>query len=462
MSDAGHNFHTSILREYDIRGIVGETLFTADAEAIGRAFGTLMLINGDTRVSVGYDGRDTSPELEQALVIGLASTGVDVIRIGMGPSPMLYYSTYERNTGNGIMITGSHNPPDHNGFKMILNGKPFFGQDIQSMGKRCAGGDYKTGNGDISEHPLLEKYVRRILEDYTHQSDLVVVWDCGNGVTGEAMRMVARELPGRHVLLYDEIDSSFPNHHPDPTVAENLNDLIRTVKGVEADLGIAFDGDGDRIGVVDSRGNIIWGDQLLALLSREVLEKSPGAAIIADVKASKSLFDEIANLGGQPVMWKTGHSLIKTKMAELKSPLAGEMSGHIFYNDHFYGYDDALYVGLRLLNLLGKSAKSLDELFDELPSAVNTPELRFACADDEKFKAVSRIQAQLKENGADFSDVDGVRVAVAGGWWLLRASNTQAVLVARCEAPDAVALDQVKENMSMNLTKAGITIPDFA
>jgi len=454
-----HQFHTSILREYDIRGIVGDTLFPADAEAIGRAFGSLMTKNGDKTVTVGFDGRATSPVLEEALVKGLLSTGVDVIRVGMGPSPMLYFSTYELATRNGIMITGSHNPPDHNGFKMILNSKPFYGQDIQDMGARCQAGDFEIGQGQVSDHPLMEQYVTRLLEDYQNPSDLTVVWDCGNGVTGEALRKVVKELPGRHVLLFDENDSNFPNHHPDPTVEENLQDLIKTVKGINADLGIAFDGDGDRIGVVDSRGNIIWGDQLLAILSREVLKERPGSSIIADVKASKALFDEIGNLGGNPVMWKTGHSLIKIKMAELSAPLSGEMSGHIFYNDHFYGYDDAIYVGLRLLNLLGVSEKGLDELYDALPKMINTPELRFPCADDEKFEAVERIKTQLIQAGAEFSDIDGVRVSAYGGWWLLRASNTQAVLVARCEASDEENLENVKSDLEEQLKLANIEYP---
>ncbi|WP_025899846.1 phosphoglucomutase/phosphomannomutase PgmG [Sneathiella glossodoripedis] len=461
MSQPTHDFHPTILREYDIRGIVDETLFPTDATAIGRAFGSLVIRAGDDTVCVGYDGRATSPILQEALIEGLLSTGVNVIKVGMGPSPMLYFSTYELATRNGIMITGSHNPPSHNGFKMILSGKPFYGQAIKDMGEQCRKGDFQAGTGKLSETPMIDQYVSRILQDYQHKSDLVVVWDCGNGVTGEAMRKVAKTLPGRHVLLFDENDSSFPNHHPDPTVAENLTDLIRTVKGIDADLGIAFDGDGDRIGVVDRRGNIIWGDQLLAILSREVLRNNPGAPIIADVKASKMLFDEISNLGGDPVMWKTGHSLIKIKMAELASPLAGEMSGHIFFNDHFYGYDDALYVGLRLLNLLGQESQSLDELFDNLPKAINTPELRFECPDEEKFLAVERIQNQLRAKGADFSEVDGVRVNVAGGWWLLRASNTQAVLVARCEAPDETSLNTVKHHMRENLQEAGIDMPDI-
>jgi len=451
-----HNFHSSILREYDIRGIIDETLFPKDAYAIGKAFGSLMQAGGDKIVTVGYDGRATSPELEKELVDGLKSSGVKVIRIGMGPSPMLYYSTYELETRNGIMITGSHNPPSHNGFKMIMHGKPFFGADIQKLGKVCAAGEWKNGEGSAEDHPLMESYIARLLKDYINPSDLTVVWDCGNGVTGEALRKVVAKLQGRHVLLFDEIDSTFPNHHPDPTVVDNLQDLIKTVKGINADLGIAFDGDGDRIGVVDSRGNIIWGDQLVAILSREILEKQPGASIIADVKASRALFDEIARLGGDPIIWKTGHSLIKTKMGEVSSPLAGEMSGHIFFNDHFYGFDDAMYVGLRLLNLLGASDESLDEMYDSLPKMINTPEMRFACSDEEKFPAVERLKKQLTDKNADFSDIDGVRVNSHGGWWLLRASNTQAVLVARCEAESEEKLNLVKQEMVENLKEANI------
>ncbi len=456
-----HDFHPTILREYDIRGIIEETLFEADAYAIGRSFAFFMKEAGDNKVCVGYDGRASSPVLEAALVKGLTEGGIDVIRVGMGPTPMLYYSTYKLETRNGIMITGSHNPPSHNGFKMIMAGKPFFGKDIQNMGPSVSNGLAPASIGSVSDHPMLDEYVERVLEDYKYPSEFTVVWDCGNGVTGEALRKVVSKLPGRHILLFDEIDSTFPNHHPDPTVEENLQDLIRTVKGLDADLGIAFDGDGDRIGAVDSRGNIIWGDQLLAILSREILQKTPGASIIADVKASKLLFDEIANLGGAPVMWKTGHSLIKTKMAELASPLAGEMSGHIFYNDHYYGYDDAIYVGIRLLNMLGNCDDTLEEMLDNLPVAINTPEIRFACDDEEKFKAVETMQTQLEKAEADFSTVDGVRVNFEGGWWLLRASNTQAVLVARCEAPDEDRLQLVKANLRSNLEQAGINCPDF-
>jgi len=456
-----HEFNPTILREYDIRGIIDETLFEADAEAIGRSFGTLLKQGGFQNVAVGYDGRTTSPKLKAALIKGLTSTGIDVFDIGMGPTPMLYYATYALKAGGGIMITGSHNPPSHNGFKMMLGSKSFFGAQIQELGRLSATGPFETGTGRVIDHPIMEDYVARLLQDFVPGRNLSVVWDCGNGVTGEALRRIVAKLPGTHLLLFDEIDGSFPNHHPDPTVAENLEDLIRTVKGVNADLGIAFDGDGDRIGVVDGQGRILWGDQLLAILSREILANSPGAAIIADVKASQILFDAVRNLGGEPIMWRTGHSLIKSKMQEVNAPLAGEMSGHIFYNDHYYGYDDALYVALRLLNIVGASESSLDQLRDELPEMINTPELRFPCPDEEKFDAVTRIQDALAAAGADYADIDGVRVNTEDGWWLLRASNTQAVLVARCEARDEAGLTRLKSQLQQALLNANVEAPTF-
>src|SRR5690554_4951916 len=370
-----HVFKPTILREYDIRGIVNETVFEKDAEAIGRSFGTLVKQKKLDSVAVGMDGRTTSPMLKAALIRGLTSTGVDVYDIVLRPTPMLYFATYELGTGGGIMVTGSHNPPTHNGFKMMLAGKSFFGEQIQQLGRLSASGPFEAGSGKVIEHPIMEKYVTRLLRDFTPGKDLSVVWDCGNGATGEALRQVVAKLPGRHMLMFDEIDGTFPNHHPDPTVAENLQDLIQAVKGIDANIGIGFDGDGDRIGVVDNLGRIIWGDQLLAILAQDMLKDNPGAPIIADVKASQVLFDTIRKAGGEPIMWRTGHSLIKSKMQEVNAPLAGEMSGHIFYNDHFYGYDDAIYVAIRLLNIISTGEKSLAALCDDLPSMVNTPEL---------------------------------------------------------------------------------------
>tara|TARA_R110002111_G_scaffold120794_3_gene184297 strand:- start:372 stop:1571 length:1200 start_codon:yes stop_codon:yes gene_type:complete len=399
--------------------------------------------------------------LKAALTKGLTSTGIDVFDIGMGPTPMLYYATYALNAGGGIMITGSHNPPSHNGFKMMLGGKSFYGSQIQDLGVLSATGPFSEGDGEVIDKPIMEDYVARLLQDFVPGHELSVVWDCGNGVTGEVLRKIVAKLPGRHLLLYEEIDGSFPNHHPDPTVAENLDDMIRAVKGVNADLGIAFDGDGDRIGVVDGLGRILWGDQLLAILAREVLANHPGAPIIADVKASQILFDAVKNLGGEPIMWRTGHSLIKSKMQEVNAPLAGEMSGHIFYNDHYYGYDDAPYVALRLLNILGASVQKLEQMRDELPEMINTPELRFPCPDEEKFQAVTRIQEALAKAGANYSDIDGVRVNTDDGWWLLRASNTQAVLVARCEAKDEAGLNRLKSQLQQALLDAKVDAPTF-
>ncbi|SLN41485.1 phosphoglucomutase/phosphomannomutase PgmG [Oceanibacterium hippocampi] len=451
-----HDFHPTILREYDIRGIMGETLSPADARAIGRTFGTIVARKGGAKVAVGYDGRLSSPDLEAALVEGLTAAGIDVVRIGRGPTPMLYFAVYHCDADGGIMVTGSHNPPSHNGFKIMLGKASFFGADIQELGRMAAAGDWVSGAGTATEIPVMDDYVARILKDADVPREMAVVWDAGNGAAGEALVKICAKLPGRHVLLYEDIDGTFPNHHPDPTVPENLADLIRTVRGTGADFGVAFDGDGDRIGVVDGEGRVLWGDQLITLLARDVLAENPGATIIADVKASKVLFDDIAAHGGKPLMWRTGHSMIKKKMVEEKSPFAGEMSGHIFFADRYYGYDDALYVGVRFLNLAARSDRSVAALRDGLAPVVNTPEIRFDCAEDRKFKVPDEIKARLKARGADFNDIDGVRVTTTDGWWLLRASNTQAVLVARCEAGDEAGLERLKAELAAELKASGV------
>ena len=354
MTQSGHQFHRSVLREYDIRGIVGTTLGAADARAIGKAYGTMILRSGGDVIALGFDGRVSSPELSTALAEGLVSTGVKVKRVGLGPTPMLYFAIKHLHAAAGIMVTGSHNPPTHNGFKMALYGGPVYGDAIQAIGKLATTGDFETGEGSIEDIDIQDAYVDRLLQDYSGPRDLKIVWDAGNGATGEILRRMTAKLPGEHHLLFDEIDGRFPNHHPDPTVPENLVDLQKAVAEFGADLGIGFDGDGDRIGAIDGTGRIVWGDQLLAIYAREVLAARPGAIIIADVKASQVLFDEITRLGGTPLMFKTGHSLIKAKMAETGSPLAGEMSGHIFFADKWYGFDDALYCGIRLASLVSR------------------------------------------------------------------------------------------------------------
>jgi len=462
MSAASHHFEATILREYDIRGVVGKTLHVADARAIGRAFGTLVRRKGGKRVALGRDGRLSSPELSGACRAGLQAAGVDVVDIGTVSTPMLYFAVWHLETDGGIMITGSHNPPDFNGFKMMMGRKSFFGEDIQTLGRVAAAGDFESGAGKVEEKNVLADYAARLLRDVKPGRKLKVAWDTGNGAVGVSIRAVVDKLPGEHFVLNEKVDGTFPAHHPDPTVPKNLEQLAAEVARRGCDLGIAFDGDGDRIGAIDGKGRILWGDQLLVLWARDVLKTRPGATIIADVKASQVLFDEVARAGGKPLMWKTGHSLIKTKMAELGAPLAGEMSGHIFFADTFYGFDDALYCGLRLLNIVAAGSQSLAEMRDGLPQPINTPELRFDCEDRRKFGVVEEVKARLKAAGTNMSDIDGVRVNTPYGWWLLRASNTQPVLVARCESADQGGLDRLMGDLKKALAASGVTLPDDA
>ncbi len=461
LGNAGHRFDPTILREYDIRGVVDETLHEADAHAIGQSFAAVLREAGGTSIAVGRDGRLSSPALEAALVDGLTAAGIDVVRIGLGPTPMLYFAATTLGVDAGIMVTGSHNPPTHNGFKLMLGKKPFFGGDIQRLGNIAAAGGFPHGRGAVREQSVLDAYVARVRQDYDGARPLFVAWDAGNGATGEALQKLVATLPGRHVLLNEVIDGTFPAHHPDPTEAKNLVQLQETVRREGCDLGIAFDGDGDRIGVIDGQGRILWGDQFMVLMARDIVREHPGATIIADVKASQVLFDEVARMGGKPLMWRTGHSLIKAKMAETGAPLAGEMSGHIFYADRYFGYDDALYAAVRILGILARDRASLADFRDSLPAVVNTPELRFPCREDRKVPVVEEVRARLERSGAEISAIDGVRVKTADGWWLLRASNTQDVLVARAEARDEAGLDRLKALLSDQLRASGIVPPAF-
>lgn len=449
-----HQFHPSMLREYDIRGVVGDTLSAADAEAIGRSFATLIRRAGGRRVAVGYDGRLSSPMLETALVAGINAAGVDALRVGLGPTPMLYYAASTQDVDGGIQITGSHNPPDYNGFKMVFQGRPFFGADIQRIGEVAAAGDWETGDGTAESIDILDAYVDRLVEGFSGRA-FRIGWDAGNGAAGTVVEKLAARLPGEHHLLYTDIDGHFPNHHPDPTVEANLDDLRKLVAEKSLDFGVAFDGDGDRIGAIDGRGRVIWGDQLLQIYAAAVLKELPGATIIADVKASQALFDRIAQLGGQPLMWKTGHSLIKAKMKEVGSPLAGEMSGHIFFADRYYGYDDAPYAAVRLIEAATSLGKSVSELRGEMPAMVNTPELRFQVDEVRKFAIVDEVLARLAAAGATVDRTDGARVMTDDGWWLLRASNTQDVLVARAEAKDEAALARLMAAIDEQLALSG-------
>lgn len=458
MADA-HSFDPTILREYDIRGVVGDTLTRDDAYAVGRGFGTCIVEAGGDRVVLGYDGRLTSPDLAEAVLAGFMDCGLHVKRINMGPTPMLSFAIRHLETGSGLMVTGSHNPADYNGFKMTLGGKPFFGDDIQRLGAIAAAAGYAEGEGSVEDIDIREDYVEVLAQEHQPLRMARIAWDPGNGAGGEVLNMLCARMPGHHHVVNGIVDGTFPGHHPDPTVAANLVDLQEHVAEHDCELGIAFDGDADRIGVIDGRGRILWADQLMMLFAEDVLRDDPGATIIADVKSSQVLFDEIARHGGTPVMWKTGHSLIKSKMAETGSPLAGEMSGHIFFADRYFGFDDGLYAAVRLLSLLERRGVLLAELLDALPVVCNTPELRFDCSEARKFAVITEVEARLAEAGADVSGIDGVRVSTADGWWLLRASNTQDVLVARCEARDEDGLARLKQDLSDQLAASGIEAP---
>ena len=450
-----HRFDPTSLREYDIRGIVGKALGPADATAIGRGFGTRVRRAGGTRVAVGYDGRTHSPLLEAALIEGLTATGIDVVRIGLGPTPMLYYAEATLEVDGGIQITGSHNPGDYNGFKMVLQHKPFFGADIQDLGALAEAGDWDEGEGAVTNYEIMDDYTNRIMAGYAGGA-FKIGWDAGNGAAGPIVDRLVTMLPGEHHTIFTEVDGTFPNHHPDPTDEKNLEDLKKLVRDKGLDFGLAFDGDGDRIGAVDGEGRVIWGDQLLAILAEPVLRELPGATIIADVKASQALYDRIAELGGTPLMWKTGHSLIKTKMKETNSPLAGEMSGHIFFAHEYYGFDDALYAAIRLIRAVRVMGGSLTAIKSAMPVMINTPEMRFQSSDDRKFKVVDEVLERLAASGADVDKTDGARVNTDDGWWLLRASNTQDVLVARAEAKDEAGLERLMGMINDQLEQSGV------
>jgi phosphomannomutase len=455
----GHRFDPTVLREYDIRGIVGDTLHVVDAHALGRTFGSIVGERGGSRVCVGFDGRLTSPDMAEALIDGLRKSGISVVCIGLGPTPMLYFASKVLGADGGIMITGSHNPSEYNGFKMVLENGPFWGESIQMLGEHAQKGDWRTGDGGFEEVDILERYVDRLVADCRIERALRIAWDAGNGAAGVALGPLTDRLPGEHTLLHAEVDGTFPAHHPDPTVPENLEDLCAAVAKQGCDLGIAFDGDGDRIGVVDGKGRILWGDQILALLARDLLRQNPGASIIADVKASAVVFDEIARCGGQPVMSATGHSIVKSKMVEIGAPLAGEMSGHIFYGAPYYGFDDALYAAVRLIDIVARSGGGLDALRDSLPQMCNTPEVRFEVAESRKFAIAEEVKARLLKTDAQVSTVDGVRVSTADGWWLLRASNTQNVLVVRCESATEEGLARLKQAVVEQLRESGVEAP---
>lgn len=459
-----YTFDPTVLREYDIRGIIGETLSIDDAHAIGRGFGTLLAREGGKKVAVGYDGRVSSPMLEQGLIDGLNASGIDVVSVGMGPTPMLYYAEASmEDVQGGIQITGSHNPANYNGFKMVFKGRPFFGADIQTIGRMAAEGDWDDAEtpGTSEQVDILDEYVSRLLKGLDGLpagalDGLRIAWDAGNGAGGPALERLTSRMPGEHQLLFTEVDGNFPNHHPDPTEEKNLADLKAIVAEKNLDFGIAFDGDADRIGAIDGEGRVIWGDQLLMIYAEDLLRIMPGATIIADVKASRALFDTVSQHGGEPLMWKTGHSLIKSKMKETGSPLAGEMSGHVFFKHEYYGFDDALYAAVRLIAASVRLGKSVTELRGAMPKMLNTPEMRFQVDESRKFAAIEEVKQRLAQTDADVNGIDGVRVTNQDGWWLLRASNTQDVLVARAESDTQEGLERLMGQIDEQLAASGL------
>ena len=457
-----HHFDPSILRAYDIRGLVDQTLHTEDALAIGLSFGTQLSRQGLKTVTLGYDGRASSPVFKDHIIKGLTAVGINIIDVGVCPSPLTYFSTHHLPADASIMITGSHNPSTYNGFKFTVQNKPFFGDNIIAMGEIAKNADWDIADtlGTITQNDIREAYVARLLQDLKTPRPLKIVWDAGNGVAGAVLKQLTNGIPGEHIILFGEIDGTFPNHHPDPTVAKNLTHLIDAVRDNNADIGFAFDGDADRIGVVDQTGRIMWPDEIMAILASDILSRNPGAPIIGDVKCSKVLFDEIERLGGTPVIWKTGHSAIKSKMNELNAPLAGELSGHVFFKDGFYGYDDALYCAVRLLEILGRTGKTLADLTLHLPHLSNTPEIRFAVEEDKKLSTIEDIKTYFTSlDGYDVNMVDGIRIDNDKGWLLVRPSNTESVLSARAEAINDNELNIFKKILKDRLIASGLKAP---
>jgi phosphomannomutase/phosphoglucomutase len=451
----------NIFREYDIRGVVGRDLTTATVTILARAIGTFFSQNKARRIAVGFDARESSPLFRDLLIKGLNNSGCDVLDIGRVPTPVLYFAAYTEKVDGAVMITGSHNPANHNGFKICLGHSTLFGEQIKAIKNIALSGVFTAANSIISSNSfdlenaepkieiadVLAKYQKQLLQRVASgEKKLKVVVDAGNGMGGVTAIPLFRALGYEIVELFTEPDSNFPNHHPDPTVTENLQDCIKAVTETNADLGIAFDGDGDRIGVVDENGRIIWGDELMILLSREILRENPGATIIAEVKCSNNLFDDIKKRGGNPIMWKAGHSLIKAKMKETGAALAGEMSGHIFFADRFYGFDDATYAGARMLEILSNTDKTLSELLSDLPETFSTPELRVECTEEQKFAVVERIAEEFARTN-EVITIDGARIIFEHGWGLVRASNTQAILVLRFEADSAENLTKIRETV---------------
>lgn len=444
----------TIFREYDIRGIADRDLLSEDIEQLGRAVGTYLRRRCGRRINLGRDCRLSGQRLHDALLAGLMEAGCEVTDIGVVPTPLLYYSVYKFGVDGGIMITGSHNPSDYNGFKMMAGKAAVYGQDIQDIQALTQSGDFTGGEGSVVERDVITPYVEEIAGMFAFSRRVKVVFDAGNGTAGPTLKRLLERLNVEAVEMFFEMDGRFPNHHPDPTVEENLEMLKRAVAAEGAEMGIAFDGDSDRIGAIDEKGEVVWGDQLMLIYAREILKRKPGSTFIGEVKCSRLMYEEIEKLGGKAIMYKTGHSLIKTKMKQEHAELAGEMSGHIFFADRYYGYDDALYAACRLIEIVADSGEALSRQLAGMPKLVNTPEIRVDWPDETKFAVVERVKEHFRATHG-VNDVDGVRVSFEKGWGLMRASNTQPVLVMRFEAETPEQLAEYRAAMEEALNAAG-------
>ena len=454
-----HTIKASVLKAYDIRGVVDKEINEVDAYFIGRGFGTILKRRNLKTCVLGYDGRHTSPSYAKECSKGLADSGIDVINVGLLPTPGVYFAMKHLNTDAGMIISASHNPKEYNGFKMLTQEGPFWGDDIQEIGRLAASGNFESGNGKITENKQIRTdYINFILKQFKGGKKVLnVVWDAGNGVVGSVLKDIISKLPGKQVAIYDEVDGDFPNHHPDPSVAKNMVLLQKAVVDGKFDLGIAFDGDGDRIGVVDNTGFLLYGDQLELIFARDFLKTHKGEKIMSEVKASMVLYNDIKEHGGIPVMWKPGHSAQKAKMKEDNIKLAGETSGHIYWGEN-HNFDDALYSSMKLLNIMSNSDTTIAEILASLPKTYSTSEIRITVGDDKKFEIAKQLAEKLQKEGKDFVGVDGVRCNLPEGWWLIRASNTQPDLTTRCEALSEKDLEIVKKDLEKQLASFGLKI----
>jgi len=446
-------FPHSIFKAYDIRGVVNDTLTNDITFKIGQAVGSEVVASGNDSIVIGRDGRLSGPELAESLANGLRAAGVNVVDIGVAPSPVVYYSSYSKGIPSCIAITGSHNPPDYNGFKMVVDGTTLSAEKIQDVKQRILDDNFSQGDGDYTQEEIIEDYIARIVSDVKPARKMKVVIDCGNGVAGATAPQVFKQIGCEVVELFSEVDGTFPNHHPDPSQIENLQDLIAAVKEHGAELGLAFDGDGDRLGVVTPKGEVIWPDRQMILFARDILSRNPGTEIIYDVKCTRNLPAAIEAAGGKATMWRTGHSFIKAKLKETGAAIAGEMSGHIFFKERWFGFDDGVYAGARLLELLAKEEQTPQAIFDALPDSINTPELRMEFAEGEHYKFMDKLKEVAEFGDASVSKIDGLRVDYKDGFGLIRPSNTTPILVLRFEADTKAALERIKQDFAKAISQ---------